>query len=131
MATYKVGTEENRRRAISLELEGWQEPGEWTSRQGNYESWPEAVVNGAVFLFTGQNPGNMGDEGTTVPDELGWHIAALIEDWVNFYYNNGAPAHEMMPGHSQAWYANAVRLYEARNYSARTWRTAGGPQGRR
>ena len=116
MAKYYTETKDGDKvkEVVVLEMDGWQTPAEWDGKRQCPRYWPAAVVNGLIALFTGENPQEAGPEGVQIPDPLGWHIAALMEDWIIFSYTNAGPPEKMMPPQSQIWYANGLSLH-------RTW----------
>ena len=63
-----------------LKLEEWTQPAAWKGDHISPDDWPQAGVRSLIQLFNGSNTP---DERYVfeIPDQLGWHIAFLIETW--------------------------------------------------
>ena len=71
----------------SLELDGYVKKEDWRGDRTAGDVWPVATVNALVHLFIGVSPDNDTEgAGVEIPDQLGWHIAALIELWTDEYH---------------------------------------------
>ena len=72
---------ENQGMIAKLDLDGWIRPEHWKGQEHHPEGWPHASVQSLIHLFTGKTPFSEDPDGIEIPNILGWHIAALIEDW--------------------------------------------------
>ena len=66
---------------VTLDLDGWTRPEHWKGHERYPEGRPNASVQSLIHLFTGKTPFSEHPDGIEIPNILGWHIAALIEDW--------------------------------------------------
>lgn len=69
-----------------LNLENWHPPEHWEGDHRASEEWPQATIESLIHLFTGNTSEATGQEGIEIPDQLGWHIAHLIELWQQSLY---------------------------------------------
>ena len=115
----------------SLELDGYVKKEDWRGDRTAGDVWPVATVNALVHLFIGVSPDNDTEgAGVEIPDQLGWHIAALIELWTDEYHPLDKIDHwpsadpddppywdEERSRHRQRsvqqWYSDGIRLFQA------------------
>ena len=64
-----------------LELDNWSMPQYWEGDRKIPEAWPQAALESLIHLFTGHTADAAQQQGVEICDQLGWHIASLIELW--------------------------------------------------
>ena len=88
MAKYTMDSEPDENGHIltiaKLELDNWSMPQYWEGNTKVPEAWPQAAVKSLIHLFNGKTADPATEENVGIDDQLGWHIASLIELWSEY-----------------------------------------------
>lgn len=102
MATYITSKDGDE--APELQLIAWSPSPHWTDQKVMPFHWPTTKIFALIRLFRNHASIPQNQEKLEIPDQLAWHIAVLMDDWVQI--NANLHREDII----RVWYAQGIQI---------------------